>query len=329
MRVVIADGGSDELGLSSMKSTASFSHLRSNVNFYDRMLDVVAHVNTDFVAVLGDDDFFSPDGLRRSIQRLDDDASVIGCVGRSVRFFYQDGKILAEQRDPESSEFPADVVTGVQRLYAMYHPGKIGALFYGVYRAEPWKEVVSTTYSRRFATGYIYDTIIRTLLTFRGPIGIENSLMWFCSSENPPIRSAPGMERRVDLLEWLTIPEFELERRSCRALLAQSLSATGNEDLGEIEPAIDFVLGELRRRYELKAHIGMGKRARVRRAVVRSAPRWVKKLGKRIMPRALGRQLDWTVQEIVQLSGQMRSEGIHVSESDMEQITKLVRATHA
>jgi len=329
VQVVIADGGTDKSELGQVTGKASFTYLNSHESFYSRMLDVVSHINTEYVAVLGDDDFFSPDGLRRCIKRLDRDTSIVGCVGRSVRFFYQAGRILAEQRDPESSEFPTDVVTGLQRLHSMYHPGKIGALFYGVYRSEPWKEVVSATYSSRFATGYIYDTIIRTLLTYRGPIGIEESLTWYCSSENPPIKSAPGMERRVDLLEWLTMPEFEVERISCRTLLAKNLSAIGNDDLREIEPAIDFVLAELRRRYELKAQIGLSMAARARRVVLRFAPLWMKRLGKRIMPRALGRQLDWNVREISQLVTQLRSGGIDVNDQDLEQISLLVRATHS
>lgn len=329
VQVVIADGGTDEFELGQVTGEASFKYLNSHESFYSRMLDVVSHINTEYVAVLGDDDFFSPDGLRRCIKRLDRDTSIVGCVGRSVRFFYQAGRILAEQRDPESSEFPTDVVTGLQRLHSMYHPGKIGALFYGVYRSEPWKEVVSATYSSQFATGYIYDTIIRTLLTYRGPIGIEDSLMWYCSSENPPIKSAPGMERRVELLEWLTIPEFEAERDSCRTLLIKSVSAVGNDDLRNIEPAIDFVLAELRRRYELKAQISMGMAARARRVVMAFTPRWIKRLGKRIMPRALRRQLDWNVQEISQVATQLRSGGIDVNDQDLEQISLLVRATHA
>ena len=329
VQVVIADGGTDEFELGQVTGEASFKYLNSHESFYSRMLDVVSHVNTEYVAVLGDDDFFSPDGLRRCIKRLDRDTSIVGCVGRSVRFFYQAGRILAEQRDPESSEFPTGVVTGLQRLHAMYHPGKIGALFYGVYRSEPWKDVVSATYSSRFATGYIYDTIIRTLLTYRGPIGIEDSLTWYCSSENPPIKSAPGMERRVDLLEWLTMPEFEVERISCRTLLSENLSAIRNDDRSDIEPAIDFVLAELRRRYELKAQIRTSMSARARRVTVRFAPRWLKKLGKRIMPRALGRQLDWNVRDISQLAIQLRSGGIDVNDQDLEQISVLVRAMHA
>ena len=329
VQLIIADGNSDVHEVGSLLGRAKVLHLHSDKDYQSRMLHAVSRVKSEYVAFLGDDDFFSPDGLRRCIERLDRDDSVIGCVGRSVRFFYQSEKILAEQRDPESSEFPAGMATWLQRLYAMYHPGKIGALFYGVYRSEPWKEVVSATYSSRFATGYIYDTIIRTLLTYRGPIGIEDSLTWYCSSENPPIKSAPGMERRVDLLEWLTMPEFEAERISCRTLLVRNLSAIGNDDINDIELAIDFVLAELRRRYELKAKIRVSMAARARRTVLRFAPRWIKRLGKRIMPRALGRQLDWNVREISQLATQLRSRGIDVNDQDLEQILLLVRAMHA
>ena len=291
-------------------------------------LNCVHRISTEFVAVLGDDDFFSPSGLRDCITRLDAEKGLVGCVGRSVRFFYQDGRILAEQRDPDSTEFPSTVVTGIDRLMSMYHPGKIGALFYGVYRTTAWSDIVRATYSRSFATGYIYDTVIRTLVTYRGPVGIVESVVWFCSSENPPVKDAPGMDRHVGFLDWLRLHENATEVRECEALMIDDLVQCGSDSHEDVSRAVRFVLDELRRRYEIKEARHDSLAVRVRRVLMRRAPRWLKQLIKRLVPSSMGQVVDWTVVELDELTVRLGQKGITVDRNDVDKIALAVRRSH-
>ena len=304
------------------------SYVHDPAPFTVRMSNCVHRINTEFVAVLGDDDFFSPSGLRDCITRLDAEKGLVGCVGRSVRFFYQDGMILAEQRDPDSTEFPSTVVTGIDRLMSMYHPGKIGALFYGVYRTTAWSDVVRATYSRSFATGYIYDTVIRTLVTYRGPVGIVESVVWFCSSENPPVKGAPGMDRHVGFLDWLRLPENATEVRECEALMIDDLVRCGADSREDVSRAVRFVMDELRQRYEIKEARQDSLKVRTRRVLMRRAPRWLKRLIKRLIPSSMGQVVDWTVVELDDLTWRLGQRGITVDRVDVAKIASAVRRSH-
>ena len=328
MKLVIADGSPDELTIREVDFPSNVKYIKTDGDFHSRMLRLSEEVSTDFVAVLGDDDFFSPDGLSSCISRLDDDPALVGCVGRSIRFFFQDGRVLAEQRDPESTEFPDFVKSGLERLHSTYHPGKIGALFYGVYRSRSWKDVVSATYSVRFKTGYIYDTIIRSLITYRGPIGLENVLTWYCSSENPPIKTAPGMDRSVGFVDWLTSADNTSEVVRCRELMVNNLASLGIDSHDEIDQAVLFVMEELRRRYERKAVVRKSWRKWLLARIVSVSPKSLKRLGKRFMPNAFRRSFDWTVIDLDSLVFSLTESGIRISSRDVKKITDAIRATH-
>lgn len=328
VRLVIVDGSPNELRVRGLISPSNVTYIHMDGDFHSRMLHLSEEVSSEFVAVLGDDDFFSPEGLRSCVTRLDEEPVLIGCVGRSIRFFFQDGRVLAEQRDPESSEFPESVKSGLERLRSTYHSGKIGAVFYGVYRTPLWKDVVRSAYSVRFKTGYIHDLIIRTLLTYRGPIGIQNILTWYCSSENPPITSASGINRSVGLLDWLTSTESASEVARCQLLMVDELKRLGIDSRDEIERAVNFVLDELRRRYEKKAHIRQRWTSRLKSRLIARSPRAVKRLGKRLMPNALRKSLDWTVIEFDKLVEGLIRAGITVNTQDSQKIMRAVRETH-
>lgn len=328
VRLVIADGSPERHQIEETEVPSNVTYLKLEGDFHSRMLRLADEVATEYVAVLGDDDFFGLDGLRSILRRLDHERTLVGCVGRSVRFFYQDGVVLAEQREPESSEFPPSVKSGIDRLYATYHQGKIGAIFYGVYRSKPWAEVVRAAYSVRFKTGYIYDTVIRALMTYRGPIGVEDFVTWFCSSENPPVRDAPGMDRNVGFMDWLTSEKTANEVATCQELIVGDLEALGNDSAHEIRRAVRFIFDELRRRYEAKGNF----RSRLsRRAVslsISSAPKFIKRLGKKLIPNNLRQVFDWSVLPLDDLVLGLDDAGISTSTSDLLRVKQFVIASH-
>ena len=328
VKLVIIDGSPDPIPNIADDLPERFSYAHTAGDFQSRMLTSVNYVATEFVAVLGDDDFFSPTGLRDCINRLDEDRSIIGCVGRSIRFVFQDGRVLAEQRDPQSTEFPKTVATGLERLYATYHPGKIGALMYGVYRFEPWRDVVQATYCVGYKTAYIYDTIIRVLLTYRSSIGLVETVTWYCSAENPPVKIAPGWNRLLGGVEWLTSSGSEAEVEDCRNRMIDDLAMIGNDRRGDIESAVDFVISELLRRYAVKAAQRTKLTTRAKMAVVTMSPRFIRRVGKRVLPSRLKGSFDWKFLEFDRLLIDLTRTGIKVDEDDAQKVADHVRRTH-
>jgi len=328
VKLVIADGSPSGLLVDGTDFAPHVTYFHTDGDFHSRMLQLAELVSTEFVAVLGDDDFFSPEGLRSCVERLDRDPVLVGCVGRSIRFFFQDGRVLAEQRDPESSEFPEAVKTGLDRLNSTYHPGKIGALFYGVYRTQPWKEVVRTSYSIRFKTGYIYDTIIRALITYRGPVGVEEVVTWFCSAENPPVRNAPGMDRTVGFVEWLSSESTAQEVQKCQELIVRDLVSLGSDDAASLTAAVKYVFDELLRRYELKAEIRMRPMEKFRRVLVGNSPRFIKRLGKQVMPQRLRSVFDWTMMPMNELVENLKNRQVRISDVDVDRICRAILRSH-
>ena len=95
-KVLLADGGKDNglMELLSKKSTfpnVNYEHIRypydrTYADYYRKMVDVLARVNTPFVALGDNDDFFCLEGLRKSIEFMKVHPEYSACRGKVIRF---------------------------------------------------------------------------------------------------------------------------------------------------------------------------------------------------------------------------------------------------
>ena len=130
------------------------------------------------------------------------------------------------------------------------------------------------------------------------------------------------------LFRSLRLPENATEVRECEALMIDDLVQCGSDSHEDVSRAVRFVLDELRRRYEIKEARHDSLAVRVRRVLMRRAPRWLKRLIKRLIPSSMGQVVDWTVVELGELTGRLGQKGITVDRNDVDKIASAVRRSH-
>ncbi|MFO0007669.1 MAG: hypothetical protein ACK559_41800, partial [bacterium] len=69
-------------------------------------------------------------------------------------------------------------------------------------------------------------------------------------------------------------------------------------------------------------------KVRSRRVLMRRAPRWLKRLIKRLIPSSMGQVVDWTVVELDDLTWRLGQRGIAVDRVDVAKIASAVRRSH-
>ena len=62
-------------------------------------------IETQYVAMLGDDDLFVKSGLKRCVEHLEVRTEVFGVVGRSMYFFHQRGVVFGEPKHSEATNY--------------------------------------------------------------------------------------------------------------------------------------------------------------------------------------------------------------------------------
>ncbi|NDI10854.1 MAG: hypothetical protein EBY74_07705 [Actinobacteria bacterium] len=221
-------------------------------------------------------------------------------------FFEQEGHVFVSEKNPESSNYPPTVMTGLDRLRDYYHPGKIGAIAYGVFRATSWKDAIRATYASRYSCGYVYDTFLRTTLTYAGNVSVVESVTWLCSGENPPIVDSSSFNRKLDLIDWLIDEKWSTERAHFKASLVDALLASGADSRAEIERAVGEILRVLTERYTEK----------------------VKRLAKRVLPRKLKGSFGWQGASVSAVAEALRSRGISSDSSELKTFERLVLEFH-
>jgi hemerythrin superfamily protein len=283
---------------------------------------------TPFVAMLGDDDLFLTAGLQDSIRKLEAEPNLFGVVGRAVYFFFQRGKVLGNQTHSLSSNYPAGVVDGIGRLNNLYHDGKIGGLAYGVYRSPGWLTAIQSTYAKKYSCAYVYDTFLRTTLTYLGEIKMSESLVWLCSGENPPIKNESSFNRKVDLIDWFDGVEYAEEVVDFKHRLVEALYKEGRDSKETLAASVNSVVSTLESRYRVKATQRTSLAKRLPGLVQRYVPKKIKDFGKDYLPLRMKKVLDWQNFTLSEVLPQMKSRGVCYDEAEARRVIALIEDFH-
>jgi glycosyltransferase domain-containing protein len=326
-QVYIFDGSARPIhDASGFAENIHYLHLPQD--FFHRMLHATSLVNTPYVALLGDDDLFLKSGLQESVERLEAEPDLFGVVGRAAYFFFQRGKVLGNQTHNLSSNYPAGVVDGIGRLNNLYHDGKIGGLAYGVYRSPGWRTAIQSTYAKKYSCAYVYDTFLRTMLTYLGEIKMSESLVWLCSGENPPIKNESSFNRKVDLIDWFDGVEYAEEVVDFKHRLVEALFKEGRDSKETLAASVNSVVSTLESRYRVKATQRTSLAKRLPGLVQRYVPKKIKDLGKDYLPLRMKKVLDWQNFTLSEVLPQMKSRGVCYDEAEARRVIALIEDFH-
>ncbi len=325
----IVDGSPDPIGtkdLENLSTNIQYHHI--NDDYFARMRAAIELVETPYVAMLADDDFFLIAGLIESIRRLEAEPKLFGVVGRAVYFFFQRGKVLGNQTHAQSSNYPDAINTGIDRLNNLYHEGKVGGLAFGVYRSEGWRSAVRSTYAKTYSCAYVYDSFLRTMLTYLGEIKVSESLVWLCSGENPPIKNESSFNRKVDLIDWFDGVQYAEEVADFKHRLVEALYKEGKDNKENLAASVNSVVSTLESRYRLKATQRTSLAKRLPGLVQRYVPKKIKDLGKDYLPLRMKKVLDWQNFTLSEVLPQMKSRGVCYDEAEARRVIALIEDFH-
>lgn len=96
VQVLILDGS--DVSAYDLQFPQNFRYVHSREGFLQRLLSATEMVDTEFVALLPDDEFFLESGLVDAIDYMDSNDQAIGCVGRCLYFFVDQGRFCCHMR---------------------------------------------------------------------------------------------------------------------------------------------------------------------------------------------------------------------------------------
>ena len=326
-RVVILDGSKEKITRD--RFPLNITYLHQTDGFLQRLRTATEIVNTEFVALLGDDEFFLKSGIQDAVRYLDTNIKVIGCVGRCLYFFVDQGRFLVSHAYRDWKPFSSHIDDLPLRLDADLPPNETHMAMYGIYRREVWNKMFSRAYEVQFSCGYVYERLLNLQRTTLGKTEIIESLLWLRSKENAPvIHSDIPRTLGRDFVSWATLPEFVDEALEYKKIALNILIEGGLNQVQATEAVHRFFSGGVERQSAKEKNSRKKLLPRIGRALINYSPRQIRLFCKRHIPARCLRFTGWEGHEISVALQSLKQLGTKFDETEIDWIVQAALKSH-
>lgn len=324
-QVVILDGAAQPISIPPEMECAHIRYLHTGETFNQRLANAGEHVKTRYCALLPDDEFFLPNGLTAAILKLDQDQSVVGCVGRCLYFFVDQGRFLVRDAYRDWAPFPVSANSVYSRLDADLPPRKTHMATYAVMRSNHWSDIFRNSYRVEFSSAYTYERLTNLQRSIRGRTELLEDLLWMRSMENPPIddSTSPRSGGR-DFVSWATNPFFSSEVSLYRNIALDLITSGVTDRRLAKELEHRFFVGGVHRQAMKEQTKRRIPAIVASRAVSTLAPMWLRNYAKRFVPPRVLRFTGWEGFGLDLMCDSLSARGTNFVREDLDRVMTLV-----
>ena len=228
-------------------NTHELSIIGENVNYYhwpispnQRIAKAISLVDTEFVTLLADDEFFLPSGLKECIKEIEEN-DLVACLGRCLFFNIDDGHVKAYPWEPPHTAFEDyQILSDSPRDRVLKHMNPyLCTTIYGVTKVDVWKKnlaVIGPECNSYDASELAYEMAC----AYQGKSKVINTLTWLRSDENPPIYSTPGSDdyHKLTAHKWYCDPKYQDEHEVFFSSIVNALSDGNQQKQAEIRQIV-------------------------------------------------------------------------------------------
>jgi glycosyltransferase domain-containing protein len=241
-KVLIADGGSDEsvttiLGNKSAYPNVDYEYIRypydaSPTDYYVKVLDALNRVETPFVVLADNDDFFVVDGLLRSIEFLKLHPDFSSCRGVIAGFKIQphssDGELsnvygrdvsFVRQVYPEQSTLEETAAGRVRNYCAHYR-----ATWYDVFRTEQTQESFRILRDVDTQDLILSQHIPMLLGAIAGKIQVDNYVYLFRQLEGVSSVDKTETKEKADLFDRMLLDTWSADFKGFLDVISNAIA---------------------------------------------------------------------------------------------------------
>ena len=213
--------------LKSLDFNIHYHHLP--VSMYQRFRKAIDLVETKYVALIGDDEFFIPSALVSCLDELNRKTELVACTGRCLAFNCTSGEVMAYLAYQEMESHSLNQENALARMLehmSSYTPSTI----YSVMRTSVWKKSMNTLVQKEFRAYSIGELQFELATSYQGKTKVIPELIWMRSNESEPTRGTdPSLMPNHTLHDWWLDPTKEGERIEFLNIMSVSLSNSSDE----------------------------------------------------------------------------------------------------
>ena len=217
----------------SLSSNIVYVHMP--LGFYERLRASLNLINTKYVILACDDEFYIPSALEKCIIELDNNLELVACIGQCIQFNYHElNKVTGYPlylRLRSLSVTETEAEDRVKSHMCNYVP----SLCYSVSRSKDWKTAWQYTLKVEFPAYSIAEVQFEIFMSFAGKSKAINELMWLRSSECQQTRGqSPSFSPTNSFHDWWINSFNELEKEKLLIIMEDGFKALSNNKVDNL-----------------------------------------------------------------------------------------------
>lgn len=185
VKLLILDGSTTRFDDTCLKSK-NIKYVYDTSGLYQRLLSSIDYIDTEFVILSSDDEFYLPSALSSCIEFLMKDPSFSNCGGRAIGFRLRKNKILGSKVYSKLNDFCLNEKQATDRAIKHFS-NYVPAHFYSVMRFSNWKKICSHVFQQNYFFSAAHELQVEFLSTISGKSKIIPQLMWMRNKEVPMV----------------------------------------------------------------------------------------------------------------------------------------------
>lgn len=329
--LVVLDGSEfaiDKKTVSQFSPNVAYHHAPYGI--FQRMRLATDLVDTEFVALAADDEFYLHDALAACIHELDFDSGLIACCGRSLGFSWNGASVVGLRQYPGFADYNILEASNIDRMknhMRHYVPSQA----YAVCRSRDWLSVFKHITQREFPVFAIGELQFEMCFSFGGKSKVIPHLMWLRShGETPPIRDTdPSLTTNNKFANWWKNPRQQHIHAEFVGIMADALRSIAPEYDGNYRAAV--VEG-----CEAYVHSYFARTRGHDDLTYRHIFQRIRSIANRFLPdnfKALGRRLTRShrrtrLQPLSEVAAALATTGVRVNFNELNVIEKIIATFH-
>ena len=195
IKLLILDGSDFKLD-DPILDSKNIKYIHNKKDLYERFLSSTNYIETEFMILSCDDEFYLPSPLSSSIDFLSDNSNFSSCGGCALGFgVAEENKFYGMERYPKLKNVNLCHDFASERIQDHFS-NFVPAHFYSVMRTSIWKIICKHVFDKQFHFHAAAELQLEFLILVAGKTKILPELMWMRNmNESKPIRDLDQFNR--------------------------------------------------------------------------------------------------------------------------------------
>jgi glycosyltransferase domain-containing protein len=163
------------------------------IDLFERLSLATEFVNTKYVAMLSDDEFHTDFGISKCIESLENDSSLISCIGHSIGFNFINKNITCFEKYPGFNGYRILSKSITERVNAHMSNYQVTSC-YSIFRTDYWRKIIKIPFlcgcgvsNNKFSPPALPEILIELVTSIYGRSKVIPVVYWLRNCENPPL----------------------------------------------------------------------------------------------------------------------------------------------